>query len=354
VTAVTAELGCHGEPSLAAAVAWARGAIEKSAALADEALHIRQFAVGGLVIKARFSNPILAANYEHRLAATPANSLGPPSLRLDVLESTALDWPAPLPPSGHALPQFDIAMRDAGLRALRQHDSQVWQVFEPASGRGLQLAHKLESLPSWDGGAPLRVFLHWALAARGARLCHGATLGRDGHGILLAGAAGSGKSATILAGLACGLSTTGDDYVRLDLDPIPAARALFRNCKQDPAGLDRLALFHRPGPLTWHGKVEMNIETLFPGALAHKLDLSAILLPRIAKAPQTSFTEVAGGEAVRVLFPSNFSQMASDGGETLRFLSELARRLPAWRVELSTDPREIGAAMAKFLEKCAP
>ncbi|MBN9011127.1 MAG: hypothetical protein J0H63_13740, partial [Rhizobiales bacterium] len=41
-------------------------------------------------------------------------------------------------------------------------------------------------LPAWDSGSPFRIPLHWIFSARKGCLMHSASLGIDGHGILLA------------------------------------------------------------------------------------------------------------------------------------------------------------------------
>jgi hypothetical protein len=313
-------------------------------------LGLRRFALPFIALRLRFTSPALADVCERVLATTTA-----PAARTAV-EIFAMDtevgdgWPAPLPwddASGFSSRVFDETLAAAGLRGF-YHDRPSWQVYDPAARFGVQSLSAPLAFPPWESASPLRLFLHWAYASIGLRLTHAATLGVDGHGALIVGASGSGKSGTTLAGLLHGLDSVGDDYVVVAPHPELVAYRIFRTFKQDGGGLARVGIDLRDRALNWHGKVEFD-----PGEvsrpLADKLALCALLIPRIARAPRTLITPASAREAALALAPSGVLQLPGDSREGFRFFADLTRRLPAFHVSLSEDPREIAAAIGEFL-----
>ena len=161
-------------------------------------------------------------------------------------------------------PGLHLAMEATPYRYLQQPPG-CWQFFDQRSRCGVQLLRSATSLPPWDGGAPLRNFLHWHLISNVCGLLHAGTLGHAGQGILLAGPGGSGKSGTVLAGLLHGLQSVGDDYVLVRLDQDVTAYPLFQTLKQDPGGCERLGIPADSAlrrTLNWQGKHQFTLADL--------------------------------------------------------------------------------------------
>ena len=243
---------------------------------------------------------------------------------------------------------FDRTLSAHGLRGS-YHGIPCWKIFDPMTKRGVQSLSAPLAIPPWETASPLRLFLHWAYAASGLRLTHAATLGQNGDGALLAGAGGSGKSGTTLAGILHGLDSVGDDYIVVEPGPTVVAHAVYRNFKQDVGGLERagLASFGRERSLNWQGKVEFDPASL-GRPVTQRMNIRAILLPHIARSSRTTMTAASPHEAAMALAPSAVLQFSGDAAEGFRFFADLARRLPAFHVQLSEDPQEIAAALSTF------
>ncbi len=242
-------------------------------------------------------------------------------------------------------------LSQAGLQGSLFHDLRFWQFYDLAAGRGVQLMAGAEMFPPWEPGAPLRAFLHWEYAAQGRRMTHAGSLGRDGRGVLLAGAGGAGKSGTVLAGLLGGLSSVGDDYVLVDLlDGRPSAFPIFTTLKQDDRGVRRLELDRRLGPrsLNWQDKIQFRTSDIEADISLDGLSIGAILLPRIG-AEATVFTVASRAEAMLALAPSAVYQMPGERESGFRFFSRLVSMLPAYRLDLGPDPEEIAGALSSFI-----
>jgi len=181
----------------------------------------------------------------------------------------------------------------------------------------------------WDRAAPLRTALHFALAGPHRQLVHGAVVGMGGRGVLLAGPGGAGKSTTALACLQAGLQVVGDDYAAVSF---PAGRTqawnLFRSIKvgEREAGVngrdDRRTLI---------------VGEDIPGSATEMLELSAVLLPRVAGGPQSSVSTASPAEALRALAPSTLLQIPYEERPSMGLLAQLARALPAYRLNLGAD-----------------
>lgn len=241
-----------------------------------------------------------------------------------------------------------------GLSGALAAPSGMWSFLDPGRGRAVQVLRRPCGWPAWETAAPWRQVLAWAHLAAGRLMVHGATLGHAGHGVLIAGKGGSGKSGTTLAGLMAGLDTAGDDYVLLEPgQELARAWPLYRLAKQDRAGLARLGLQDRAdGVENWQGKFEFDIEALGSGRLA-PLSLRAVVLPRITHGARCRFSRVSAREALLALAPSGIFQLVGDAARSLALHAAVLRKLPAYQLELGSDPREIGDAIATFLEQQA-
>lgn len=204
-------------------------------------LHRRSLRLHDLRIDAWFSDPVYADLCERNLACA-SDAGGAAQITLFLLDAASLDWPPPRRWGGDMLDRqaINVELARAGLHGAYLHDPRVWQFHSRDLRLGVQLIRHPGATPPWETGGPLRVFLHWAFAGSSARLCHAATLGLDGKGVLLAGSGGSGKSGTTLAGIAAGLATVGDDYSLVAQEEAVAAYPLYRLLKQDPAGVNRV------------------------------------------------------------------------------------------------------------------
>jgi len=256
--------------------------------------------------------------------------------------------------AGFSSREFERILTADGKRGFYHHDAPSWQFYDPSAGIGVHTLPTPLDIPPWERGSPLRLFVHWAQAAAGNRLTHAATLGLNGRGALMVGASGSGKSGTTLAGLLNGLQSVGDDYVVVEQGANVVANSIFRVFKQDRDGLRRVGVDTAQlsdATLNWHGKVEFDAAKLAPQAFVDRMEIRALLLPRISRARRTQIEPATSGEAALALAPSAVLQLPGDSSEGFRFFTSLAKRLPAFHVQLSEDGVEISDVIGSFLER---
>lgn len=311
-------------------------------------LHRRHAGPSGLSLELLFDRPEFADIYAPRLFEhEPAP--GQPLSRIYML-SQAGQLPVWVDPDFEPA-AFHALLGEHGLRAAYPYQEQVWQALDERSGVGIHLARAPQDLPLWHAGSPLRQHLFWLLRKQGKRIAHAAALGEAGRGILLFGNGGAGKSGTTLAGVAAGLKSVGDDYVALGGSSPPVATPLFRIFKQDRRGLQRVGLSDKTAalPENWMRKVEFDPTAFFPGCLVESLEIRALVVPRIAHAAKPCFVPISGGEAMRSLIPTNLLQFPGEPDDGMAYYAGLARRLPAYRLELSADAQQCGAALRDFI-----
>lgn len=326
------------------------GLFDRLARAGNEPFAVAPLVIGGLPFLLRSTDAGTLERYRNRLAATSHSDHSAP--RIDIVAALDIGWPSPrwVEPNWQ-MHVFDQIAEAGGYDIAYPYFDRQWIARQRRTGHCVYFLDRIEDLPPWDSGSPLRLFLHWSLSAPRRRMVHAASLGVDGKGVLITGPGGSGKSGTTLAGLAAGFSTVGDDYLLLDQVGTPIARPLYRLLKQDSAGIARVGLQAQMPALepNWQGKFEFSPDELFPGGFVETLELGAILLPVVAHARRTLFETVHRSDAVRFLTLSMLDQLPIGSASTVMFFAGLTARLPVYRMHLSEDPKEIAAAVRRVI-----
>ncbi|WP_321337291.1 hypothetical protein [Breoghania sp.] len=339
---------------------FARDALAFARSLGEGRLTRRRLRLHGLDLDLAVSDPAYAQACERVYATDPMAEAPQAGLRLTVLDGQNV------PDMPRCIWTDDVIgggpIRDAlevdNLLGLHDRELDLWQFYDPETGEGVQLMPTPETPPPWEASVPLRLFLHWAMHGIGRPLVHAGTVGLDGDCVFLAGAGGAGKSGTTLCGILDGLESVGDDYVLAELcaDGV-IARPLVKIMKLDRDGLRRLGVDpadpRLQGP-NWQGKLEFEFERLCPGSGAQALKGQAILLPSVTGGETTRARRASAKEAMMALAPSSFAQLFGAWRADLSFLAEFCRRLPAWRVELGSDPAEVAGFLREFLGRSSP
>lgn len=320
---------------------------ERLDATPDDQLHVADLTLGGVGFKLRCSNGTVLDRYRDRLMASGRTAAA--GARIDIVAASEMGWLAgQWAEPDWQMHHFDEAADLGGYVATYPYFDRQWIVRQRRSGNAAYFLDSMEDLLPWDSGAPVRVPLHWGLHQPKRRMIHAGSLGVEGHGVLIAGPGGAGKSGTTLAGLAGGLETVGDDYLLLDQSEHPSVLPLYRLLKQDEAGIARIpGLADRLGDIArnWQGKFEFDPELAFPGCMAERLRLGAILLPTVARQGRSTLEPVSRADAVRYLTDALFGEFQSRSPEDLLFLTGLVMRLPVYRLRLSDDPVEIATVI---------
>lgn len=243
-----------------------------------------------------------------------------------------------------------------GLYAIYHLEEPRLVVLDPPRGRAVMWIHDAARVPWYERAAPLRATLAAYFARHGKVMTHAGAVAHGGHGVLLGGSGGSGKSSTALTCLQAGFDYGGDDFVLTEPEARghPMAYSLYATGKvfvpdtrhfaditpafagEPPPGEKATAFLQRQSP-----------ERLSPG-----FPLVALLLPMVSGNVDTRAEPMKGAHALRGLAPSTVFQHDGLPRPMLAALARLVARLPCFRLELGTNRDEIPVVIADLIGRC--
>ncbi len=244
---------------------------------------------------------------------------------------------------------------ELGLAMSSDDHRGIWHLCDLVSQTGVYWVRSKSDMPSWEFGSPFRHFIHWASLHCGMTMVHGAGVGIDDCGVLLAGAGGSGKSTLTAAAIAGGWQTTGDDFVLaksgseaecfsypiFDVMKLGGmAEALFPDFTSKALNTKRAS----------DEKALIPISSVTNNQFAKRLPLQAILALELTFQDHSGIQPMSKIDAVGALAPSTMSILRTAVQETLRDCSALARTLPCYRLSVGKDPKECLSVLREFVE----
>lgn len=284
-------------------------------------------------------------------AATPAQTADLDVMLFDGERDGVPAASLSMPGRGDDVAGDSVALRRADLQAFYQPDIGALALYDRGRRRGYVWYRDVAGLPYYEFAAPLRHLLQWWMLARGGVLLHAAAVGVEAGGVLLAGPGGSGKSSTALACLESPLKFASDDYVAVDCRTSAAAHALYSTAKIVRESLDRHTTL--AGRFRNLDRVDekpmLFVHEFAPERLIRTFPLLALLVPVIANGARTRFVPARAADVARALVPSSVLLFPLAGALAFARIATLCRTLPAFRMELGTDPREIAAALTTFV-----
>lgn len=261
------------------------------------------------------------------------------------------------------LSRGDIRGCTAGVRAAFNLGAGTLSLFDSDAGTAIFWVNDADTLPSYERAAPLRTILGWFLRTRGRELLHAGAVGMVGGsgGVLLAGRGGRGKSTTALSCLTTSTSLcyAADDYVAVDLDPVPWVHCIYNSGKLEIAhALQRLPelvpLVSNPeaGP---EEKRLLFVHQHFPERIASGFPLRAILLPEVTAAAEgrPALHPVSPLAVLQELAASTMGQMPGTDQRTLRLLGALLRAVPCYRLAIGADLADANEQICALLRDAA-
>ena len=225
-------------------------------------------------------------------------------------------------------------------------------LIAPARRVALSSFRDVKLIPAWDVAQPFRDLLHRWFRGHDGHLIHGAVVADGQSAVALAGNFGAGKSSTAFACLHhSSLECLGDDvFLARKLGSAWHAFSLYNACKLLPHDVDRFTQDLRPldDSVRGDGKPTFYVYPAFAGRLPRQRRLAAILLPRITGKSETTVSPAKSGETWRALVPSTLALVpGSPAG--IQWLTDLARRVPSWWLNIGTHREEIPSRIAELI-----
>lgn len=246
--------------------------------------------------------------------------------------------------------------RDETVFGYQTH--QAVSVLDRAKGRITGYVASPDRLSLYELGKPLQPLLFAWLCDRDVVPVHAGLVSRDGVGILLGGAGGSGKTTTSLLCARNGFEYLGDDYIALPAAGAGGYRAygLYSSTWLEPDHARRFPWLQDhlvqggPGEDKWL----VVLGDVAGVGLAAETRVAALALPRVSGTEETTWQPASGAEALRRLAPSSILQLPFiSPGPALTRMAELAQAVPVYRLELGTAMDRIPERVAELLAEAA-
>lgn len=288
------------------------------------------------------------------LARLETGGLATPDLTLCIWDGDSSQVALPHPPwrAGDIGPRGDIEGFESGrFRAAFNLDSRTLCFADGALRRSFFWVASAAQLPDYELASPLRTLLAWGVEGWGWQLAHAGCIARDERAVLLVGKGGSGKSTCALTCLSAGFEYVADDYCVLALTANgPEAYGLYATGRLDPEHLDaRLPELRTRAVRDSAGKATVFVDGAALRRSARPVRIEALVLPVIAGEGATALTRCSEAAALSALAPSSIFQVPGLGVSTFRFLADIVRRLPCYRLSLGADLSQARAALSALV-----
>lgn len=192
------------------------------------------------------------------------------------------------------------------------------------------------------------------LAQRGLHVVHAAAMERNGHGVLIPGMSGSGKSTCCVSLMRAGYRCLSDDkpFLRengagVELLPFPEMIDVTDQSVAFFPELSRAASALESG----FRKKRFCADTVYPGSTADAVTPSIILFPNISGEPTSRVETLSKAQALQTLLPH--SLLCFDRGISVRHFELLARLVETttcYRLHFGRDVLDLPRLVDHLLE----
>lgn len=234
-------------------------------------------------------------------------------------------------------------------------DTRLMSVVDLAHNRAFYWKSDTSDPPYYESCSPFRTLLHGWMRSRGRHFVHGAAVGYADGGVMMVGKGGSGKSTSALSCLSSSLQYAGDDYCIVSGNKADGYEIHSLYCTAKLVEERNLEAFPdlagnvlNPERVT-DEKVALSLYGFRSSKLLRQFPLRAILLPVITGGGETSILPCSAHDAMMALAPTSVSQLPFSDVTDLRYLAEVTRSVPTYRLLLGTRLDEVPLKIEELL-----
>ena len=191
----------------------------------------------------------------------------------------------------------------------------------------------------------------WA-RENGVYIFHGAVVGTEGRGVIIAGQSHAGKSTLSIGCMMRGMDlVTDDQFLAKKKDGVLYAMPVYRILGLNPDSYERLKpdLPVMDTIRPWEEKIFLDITDK---ALPEILEIRAIIVPELTRGDQPVIRRCEKGPAiVRIVQSSVQKYRGNDTQETVAGMSRMLTVLPVYEISLSTDVFANADAVYRFVRE---
>lgn len=249
---------------------------------------------------------------------------------------------------------YIAGFNDSRFHTAYQSDPIILRMIDLERRQALYWTPSAARLPMWERGAPMRPLLHEWLGRSGFVAVHGGAVGTPAGGIFLAGAGGRGKSNLALACLASPLLYASDDFCFLSPSPRWTVHSLYSSGKMAAGDLVRHPHLRDSvsNPERLDGeKALFFLAGKFGDRLIRRMELRAIVLPRVTGAGPSRIVPVSRLEAKKEIALSTFQLSRWSSRDSLGQMSAFIDALPCFGIELGDSLADAPPLLARLIDE---
>ncbi len=328
----------------------------------------RYFSLCGKTIELVFANEKLLASITPALEHLTAFAVENPALKIYIWDDETTGTVMPAPPwAGYGVQKQDGRLegvytrrgdvrgfQSSRIKAAYNWSANALSMYDASEAQALYWTRDARALPAYETSAPLRNILNWWAQEFDYHFVHGAAVGTERGGVILAGKGGSGKSTAALACLSSGLLYASDDYCLVGDNPNPAVYSLFSSAKLDPGNFFRMDHIAPARVRNGNPHDDKDVFFLYPqfaGQITSAFPLRAILLPRITGRRDSGLSPASWIDGVKALTISTMCQFPGTGKKAVEMIKRLAEALPCYHLDFGTDLAQVPTLILHLLEK---
>lgn len=336
-------------------------AFDLTLASRPDQLRERHCLFGGRPMALRFVGAWLAERTFRAFAhlGVDGHAAETPTLRVDLWDEAETRVPCPLDDASMDLGQRWLACggiltasSDGRYVGFRYDDSLT--LLDRRDQRMIGCRRSGSQLSRGECSKPFVVLLSIWYHDRGIQIFHAGLIARDGAGVLIPGASGTGKSTTSLASASQGLEYLGDDFVGVERADGRGFRghSIYGTACLAREGIARFDAI-RPEAVQdgfpGEEKPILFLPEVFPDRLRRTVPIRAVVLLRVGVA-RTDVRKATRPEALRQFAASTLHTVVPrPGREALELIADLVERVPAYWLLLGSDPQDIPPSVERIL-----
>lgn len=316
---------------------------------------IKYLRIDNLIIKLWFANETLVDVITPALTHLEIQHQGDADLTICFWDSQSTQSPVVAPPYPHHFYTDRgeiIHANNHRVYALMDLHTKALNVLDKEQNLAFYWTRDVTDLPWWASGSPLQYILHWWTFERDYQLTHAAGISKNNKAVLLTGKGGSGKSTTTLACLQSGFDYIGEDYCLLQEGKQPRIHSVYNSAKVTQQTLDffpelipHIANKNRLP----QEKALLFQHEIYPERIRHLADLAAIIVPQVENIQASWLEPVSPEQVLTALTVTTMWQLVRSSTNTFNRLKTIANTLPAYRLHLGRDMKNIPEIIGQLL-----